>query len=233
MKIARIFPRRTKYSPDDANAYFGPPTLITPFYEEAHISVLFTWDLQKAKDLAVQWRKHAQKVRIGGPAVGDRGGKFIPGQYVKHGVVITHRGCCNHCWFCDVWQREGNIRELPITPGYITFDSNLFACSKSHIAAVFDMFLSAKGVLHNASVSAVKTSIGVAMKMKRAGYKKGFPDMQICEPRGQYHGMFIELKCGTYSSQEQKEWRDDLLKRGYLAIIVPGNMDYREAQEYL
>jgi hypothetical protein len=102
-----------------------------------------------------------------------------------------------------------------------------------HLQTWFDVFLTEKGVLHNASVSAFRVSIGVAMKMKRAGYKKGFPDMQICEPRGQYHGMFIELKCGTYPSQEQKEWRDNLLQRGYLAIIVPGNMDYRQAQEYL
>jgi hypothetical protein len=102
-----------------------------------------------------------------------------------------------------------------------------------HLQVWLDMFLCSKDLLHNASVSAVKTSIGVAMKMKRAGYKRGFPDMFIYEARGQYHGMAIELKMGTYPSEYQEKWRDDLLQRGYLAIIVPGNLSYREAQDYL
>lgn len=33
-----------------------------------------------------------------------------------------------------------------------------------------------------------------AMRLKREGLKKGFPDVGIFVPRGGYHGMFIEFK---------------------------------------
>jgi len=72
-----------------------------------------------------------------------------------------------------------------------------------------------------------------AIRMKRAGYKAGFPDIAILEPRGKYHGMFVELKVKTYPSPEQKQWRDDLLARGYYAIIIPGKLDFWEARKFL
>lgn len=59
--------------------------------------------------------------------------------YIKHPYVITSRGCPNKCWFCDVWKREGDIRELAIKDGSNILDSNLLACSESHIKKVFEM----------------------------------------------------------------------------------------------
>lgn len=44
-----------------------------------------------------------------------------------------------HCWFCEVWRREGKVRELPITDGWIVTDDNLLACSENHIRHVFFM----------------------------------------------------------------------------------------------
>ncbi|MDR2972312.1 MAG: hypothetical protein LBU83_10345, partial [Bacteroidales bacterium] len=78
---------------------------------------------------------------MGGAAMGDSGGDFVPGMYLKHGHVITSRGCIKerNCWFCSVWSREGEIRELPITNGWIINDSNILACSEKHIRAVFEM----------------------------------------------------------------------------------------------
>jgi hypothetical protein len=102
-----------------------------------------------------------------------------------------------------------------------------------HLQSWLSLYLTSKGILHNASVSAVKVSIGVAMKMKRAGYKAGYPDMTILEPRGPYHGLFIELKYKSRPSEQQIWWRDELLKRGYLAIIMPANLEYKAAQDYL
>ena len=103
-----------------------------------------------------------------------------------------------------------------------------------HLQEWFDIYLTSKGILHNASVSAFKTSIGVAVKMKRGGYKKGFSDVQICIARGGYHGLFIELKIkGGHITPEQEKWRDDLLAEGYLATIMPTNLDYRQCQDYL
>jgi len=68
-----------------------------------------------------------------------RGGDFTPGRYLKPGYVITSRGCPNKCWFCTVWQRDGGIRELPITDGWNVLDDNILACSDEHIKAVFAM----------------------------------------------------------------------------------------------
>ena len=60
-------------------------------------------------------------------------------------------------------------------------------------------------------------------KAIRTGYVKGFPDLQITEARKGYHGLFIELKTKTgRPTKHQKEWIDDLNKRGYLAIICYG-----------
>ena len=59
--------------------------------------------------------------------------------YLKNGYVITSRGCPNKCWFCDVWKRDGNIRELEIKDGWNVLDDNLLACSDQHIKKVFKM----------------------------------------------------------------------------------------------
>jgi hypothetical protein len=107
--------------------------------DEIHISVAFTWDIPAAEQLEKQWR-HVAHVRIGGPAMNEPGGDFVPGMYVKHGYVLTSRGCPNRCWFCQVWRREGGeIRELPITDGWNVLDDNLLACSAQHQRAVFAM----------------------------------------------------------------------------------------------
>ena len=138
MKIARVFPRKTNASPDDNLAFFDVPGMLTPDIDEVHISVTFTYDIEKAEKLAQAWERVAP-VKIGGPAYNDFGNEFIPGKYVKQGYVITSRGCPNNCWFCSVHKREGGIRELPIVEGWNLLDSNLLACSKSHIERVFEM----------------------------------------------------------------------------------------------
>jgi hypothetical protein len=77
---------------------------------------------------------------MGGPALGQAGGAFTPGMYLKEGYIITSRGCPNRCWFCSVWRREGNyVRELSITEGWNVLDDNLLACPENHIREVFSM----------------------------------------------------------------------------------------------
>ena len=69
MQIARVFPRRTKATPDDALVFTGPPPKDgLPDVDEVHVSVAFTYDLPKAYDLAERWAKTGINVRIGGPA---------------------------------------------------------------------------------------------------------------------------------------------------------------------
>ena len=133
MKIARVFPRRTKATPDDPLAFTGPPPRGgLPDIEEVHVSVAFTYDMEKACQLAEQWMKLGVPVHMGGPAFNMPGGDFAPGMYLKKGYVITSRGCPNRCWFCSVPRREGGrLRELPITEGNIVLDDNLLACSRS------------------------------------------------------------------------------------------------------
>lgn len=132
-------------TPVDFGAYIGdPPGLFIPENIKINISVTFTYDLKEAERLSKEWGKYGP-VEIGGPAIGMKGGEFIPGKYVKQGYVITSRGCRNRCWFCSVWRREGNIRELSIKEGNNILDDNLLACSDEHITKVFDMLKKQKG----------------------------------------------------------------------------------------
>ena len=146
MKIARVFPRKTKMTPDDDDAYIGsPPFFWGRKYDEIHISTTFSWDIPRSKQLAREWSVYG-KVLIGGPAFGDPGNSFTPGMYIKKGVVFTSRGCPNSCWYCLVPKREGQIKELSITEGNIIQDNNLLACSEKHIDKVFEMLKTQKRI---------------------------------------------------------------------------------------
>lgn len=136
--IARVFPRITTATPSNNYIFYDVPGMFLPPITEVHISVVFTYDLQRDEQLAKAW-EHIAPVKIGGPALNEPGGEFHPGMYLKHGITITSRGCPNKCWFCSVWKREKGLRELEIKDGYMIFDDNLLACSESHIRAVFAM----------------------------------------------------------------------------------------------
>lgn len=125
-------------TPQDQDAYVGMPDLYTPKYDKINISVTFTWDLVKVNELIWAWSKHGE-VSVGGCAYDDPGCIFLPGMYIKSGVVITSRGCNNKCDFCFVPKREGKIRELSIAEGNVIQDNNLLATSEQHRNRVFSM----------------------------------------------------------------------------------------------
>lgn len=141
MKIIRVFPRRTKATPDDTDVRVATFPGLYDEADEVHISVLLTEDIPFAERLAGMW-KDVAPVSVGGPAYKDHGSDFVPGMYVKKGYVITSRGCPNNCWFCAAWRNEGRtVRELPITEGYNLLDNNILACSDRHVKEVFAMLM--------------------------------------------------------------------------------------------
>ena len=81
-------------------------------------------------------------------------------------------------------------------------------------------------VLFCASAGGMRTNIGTAVKMKRMGYKKGFPDLFFYEPRKKYLGLAIELKTDKgIISPEQRDWNKCLNSRGYKAVICFGDKE--------
>lgn len=174
MKIIRVFPRKTKATPDDDLVRINKPPGLFDKADEVHISVTFTWDLPRAEWLAKQWESVAP-VKIGGPATGEKGGDFVPGMYLKKGYVITSRGCPNHCWFCSVPKREGTvIRELPITDGHNILDDNLLACSDNHIKAVFKMLEKQKEIEFTGGLEAARLKLWHVEALRKLKIKQLF-----------------------------------------------------------
>jgi hypothetical protein len=138
MRLARVFPRKTRATPDDDLSFFGPPPDLFVEADEVHVDVTFMADKLKAEQLAEDWKRIAP-VKIGGVAYGDPGGEFVPGRYIKHGYTFTSRGCPERCWFCSVWKRDPKIRLLPIQDGWNVLDDNLLACPEEHFRAVIEM----------------------------------------------------------------------------------------------
>lgn len=138
-KILRVFPRKTAMTPQDDLAFVGDPPLWRPEADEVHVSVIFTWDIEEGQRLRDAWANHYPVVRLGGPALGDPGNGFEAGLYIKPGVVFTSRGCPNRCPWCLVWRREGDLRLLPVTSGYIVQDNNLLATPREHQKQVYAM----------------------------------------------------------------------------------------------
>lgn len=151
-RLIRVFPRRTKATPDDALAYFdhrrsGRSALPDIFAEadEVHVDCTFTWDRQKAEMLAKAWSVVAP-VKVGGVAYGDRGAEFVPGRYIRDGYIFTSRGCPRACEFCAV--RLTKTRLLPIVPGWNVLDDNLLATPRHHIEAVIAMLKQQRRRIH-------------------------------------------------------------------------------------
>lgn len=116
--------------------------------DRLYLSVVFTWDLPEARDIAAASKK---KVIAGGPAC-----KLMPDYLagvakVEDSTVFpalafhnpmatfTSRGCDNSCDFCAVPRMEGPLREFEdyeVRP--IICDNNLLGCSKKHFDRVID-----------------------------------------------------------------------------------------------
>jgi len=155
-------------SPDDGDCYFRIPDLFTPAYDEVHISVTFTWDLEKLPFFVDQWQKVAP-VKIGGPAVDGEGGEFEPGMYLRPGVTVTSRGCPSRCPWCFV---KTPLRELEIEPGNNIIDNNLLACSNSHLDKVFSMLSHEKDIIFSGGLDVSRITDKIALRLRGLRLKR-------------------------------------------------------------
>ena len=59
--------------------------------------------------------------------------------------------------------------------------------------------------------------------LKLAGVKKGVPDLHLPVPRGQYHGLYIEMKDEDgMATSEQLWWGVELMEQGYYCEVCHG-----------
>lgn len=75
-----------------------------------------------------------------------------------------------------------------------------------------------------------------AGRFKAEGVKAGVPDIFLPVARGDFHGLFIELKRreGGRVSKEQRQWLNNLWKQGYMAMVCKGWDEARVViEEYL
>lgn len=99
-----------------------------------------------------------------------------------------------------------------------------------------------KAIFHSDFGSGLKMSIGQAVRQKRLnGGRRAWADIFIAEPKGEYHGMFLELKkSGTAIRKkdgslvanphirEQHSLLSELRARGYYADFAVGLDDAME-----
>lgn len=92
MRIVRVFPKMTSYTPTDDYAFVGMPPFpsMIPEHDEVHISCTFTWDMDMAEELAYQWEGVTNKpVKLGG------------GWHITHHARTSHRGCMSEKASCS------------------------------------------------------------------------------------------------------------------------------------
>lgn len=67
-------------------------------------------------------------------------------------------------------------------------------------------------------------SIGVAVKLKRAGTRRGVPDLSLPVARGGYHGLYVEMKRvkGGRVDPDQEACHTFLRDAGYRVSVCKG-----------
>lgn len=75
-----------------------------------------------------------------------------------------------------------------------------------------------------ASSGGARMAMKTAIRQKRAGNRKGYPDLNLMTPSRGFAGLFIELKRrkGGRLEPEQAEWLDWLNAQGFMAVVCVG-----------
>jgi VRR-NUC domain len=91
-------------------------------------------------------------------------------------------------------------------------------------------WMAMQGIRFYAVPNGGKRDIVEAVKFKRTGVSPGVPDICVPVPRGDYHGLYIELKrsVGGQVSEKQKDWIEFLMANGYYAKVAHGFNEARE-----
>ena len=129
----------------------------------------------------------------------------------KKGVCVTADSCAFFLW--DIDREKGD--KQPIGNPLESEEQKEFAS-----------WCNAKGLLWVHIPNERKATVAVMSELAKQGVMKGFPDNFIAEPRGKYHGLFIELKRTKNSTsrkgKEQREWIKALNEKGYKAEFAFG-----------
>lgn len=76
-----------------------------------------------------------------------------------------------------------------------------------------------------------------ATRLKAEGVLAGVPDLVFAEPRGVYHGLYVEMKrtTGGAVSAKQKSVMEKLVARGYAVMVADEGAEkaYDDVCEYL
>ena len=140
------------------------------------ISVVFSWDIPKAIELA---KKSKCKVLFGGPAALQNRAKLlkygeVENFYAPVEPVLFHnpfasfssRGCPNKCKFCTVPGIEGGIKELKsFRPAPIMCDNNFLATSRYHQKIVVEELKRFSFVDFNQGLDARLFTLAIADRM--------------------------------------------------------------------
>lgn len=162
--IARVFPTKTNLCPEDEHSYFSSPDMFTPNYDEIHVSCQFTWDIDRAYELAETWKSKGN-VKVGGVAInGESKEPFKAGIYLKKGVTITSRGCPNNCSFCLIKNNLIELNEFP--EGNIIQDNNFLACSDQHRERVYSMLKKQSGIEFKGGLEAARVTPKIADELR-------------------------------------------------------------------
>lgn len=131
----------------------------------AYLSVVFSWQVQRAYQRAAWWQQLGCRVKVGGPAVAFNPAIFDGIAETGNGVnalphhnpdaTFTSRGCIRRCPFCIVPIVEGDLVELEDwEPRPVVCDNNFLACSRRHFDQAVDRLKSLKKVDFNQGLDA-------------------------------------------------------------------------------
>lgn len=83
-------------------------------------------------------------------------------------------------------------------------------------------------ILFNSDMAgAMKLTIGQAVQISKLRSNKGFPDIAIYEPRGEYNGMFLELKKeGETLFKMNGDYKDDHIRDQHCCIVLLASKGY-------